>query len=272
MTYITITEVRDASGAPSELISDTQIESFIEFVEYEMERWLNTKFTPTTRIDALDGNDTNRIFTTKNPLLSVREIITNDSTIDPENIHWEKSSGLIRLKQDADQGLFLNKDQDTHIKYLYGLLEESGTETTTTSASTAGTSVALTVSSETGFSVNDWIEIVGTDGNRETAKITATDTNEITVDQLVKTHKSGSTIYLLQTPTFIKRYMIIEAAIATAINAIGSTYTFNASYSLGDLNVTKGVPYTHWRESVQRLIEERKMRVGRIKPRPSILI
>ena len=64
--------------------------------------------------------------------------------------------------------------------------------------------------------------------------------------------------------------MECEAAIYVAINAIGATYTFNASYQIGELSVTKGVPYTHWRESVSQMLKERENLRRLIKPRPYI--
>ena len=78
--------------------------------------------------------------------------------------------------------------------------------------------------------------------------------------------------YKIQIPYVIKRFMELEAAIYVGINAIGATYTFNASYSIGDLSVVKGVPYTHWRESVQRCIQEREALRKNIRVRPSILV
>ena len=111
------------------------------------------------------------------------------------------------------------------------------------------------------------------DGNCEVAKITNDPVgNTFAVDTIVKPHESGSVVVKLVIPEYIKTYMMIEAAICVAINAIGSTYVFNASYNLGELQVTKGVPYTHWRESVDKLTKERMMRKARIKPRPSMVV
>ena len=64
--------------------------------------------------------------------------------------------------------------------------------------------------------------------------------------------------------------MELEAGLYVAINAIGSTYTFNAGYQIGDFSVTKGVPYTHWRESVSQMLKERENLRRLIKPRPYI--
>lgn len=274
MTFISATEVRNVCGAPSSLISDTVMNQYITEVEAEMARWINTAFVPTEKIDIVDGNSTGRMFVMKNPILSVRALTLNTSTaITPSEINWYKSSGKIMLGTDAEAATFTSGQQNTFIKYLYGMLEESSTSTSSTADVVVGTTVTVPVTAITGFAKEDWVEIYGMDGKREAAQISAAPSGtDLVVDQLVQTHSSGSQIVKLEIPQHIKKYMLIEAGICAAINAIGATYTFNASYSLGELQVTKGVPYTHWRESVQRLMDERKMRQARIKPRPSILV
>jgi len=274
MTFITADDVRRASGAPTSLISDTLIDEAIIIVEDEMKRWMNTAFVPTVRIDIVDGNSLPRMFTMKNPLLSVRALTINDSTsITPSKIDWEKQSGKIMMTHDSESASFTNGTNNTFIKYLYGLLEDSATETTTSVDVLVGTDVALSVASITGFSKDDWVEIYGMDGTKEVAQINDTPAGTtIQVDQLVKTHESGSVVMKLQIPYYIKRYMEIEAAIYVAVYAIGGTYTFNTSYSLGDLSVNKGEPYPQWREVIQRMINERKMRRATIRIRPSILV
>lgn len=272
MTYITIADVRRSSGVGSDLLDDSQVTAIIEIVEKEMERWINTKFTPYERIEFVDGTGTNFMFTEKNPLLALRSISSNDSDLTLSDLKTEKESGQIIIKT-ASPGKFLLGTQKTIVKYIYGLLDYSDTQTSSTAATTAGSSVAIAVSSETGFSTDDWIEIYGVDGNREVAKITGTNTNEITVDTLSLTHAIGSIVVLLQIPFNIKRYMEIEASIYCAINAVGATYTFNASYNImGQISVVKGVPHTHWRESIQSLFKEREMRRKRIKPRPMVVV
>jgi hypothetical protein len=274
MTFITADDVRRASGAPSSLISDAFINEAITIVESEMKRWMNTAFVPTQRIDHLNGNSLQRLFTMKNPLLSVRALTINDSTsITPSTLDWSKSSGKVTLSNSSEGSVFTTGNNNTFIKYLYGLLEDSSTETTTTAAAIVGTSVALSVASITGFADEDWVEIYGMDGSKEVAQINDTPVGTtIQVDQLVKAHESGSTIIKLQIPYYIKRFMEIEATIYVAVYAIGGTYTFNTSYSLGELSVNKGEPYPQWREVIQRMINERKMRRATIRIRPSILV
>lgn len=274
MTYITASEVRNASGVPTSLITDAQLTEWIAQVEEEMERWLNTSFKPKETIEIRDGNATSRMFVLKNPLLSVRELTVNDATsITPAYIDWYKPSGKVWLSTSAESATFSEGQQNTFIKYVYGFVEESSTDTTTTADVSTGSGVSLTVNDITGFGDNEWVEIYGMDGNREVAYITAAPSGStIIVDKLVKTHESNSKVVKLEIPKYIKKYMIIEAAICAAINAIGATYTFNATYSLGELSVTKGVPYTHWKASMDYLLKEREMRKSRIKPRPSIMV
>jgi len=274
MTYITADDVRRASGAPTSLITDTLINQAITIIEAEMKRWMNTSFVPTTRIEHRDGNSLPRMFLMKNPLLSVRALTLNDSTtITPAYIDWSKESGKIILSNSAEGGSFIQGTNNTFIKYVFGLLEDSTTNTSLSTATVAGTTVSMTVASITGFADEDWIEILGMDGKKEAAQISGTPAGGvIIVDQLVQTHAADSTITKLQIPYYIKRYMEVEAAIYVAIYAIGGTYTFNTSYSLGELTVNKGEPYPQWREVIQRMINERKMRRATIRIRPSILV
>lgn len=272
MTYISVANVRTACGAPTKLASNTDIEHAIEIVEEDMAQWMNTKFVPTQKIDILDGNDTDRVVLRKNPVLSVRELKSNDVSITVSALHISKESGVIRLGEDAESSTFTEKYKKVWVKYLYGLLEESSTSTDTTAATTAGTSVAISVSSITGFADEDWIEVYGMDGHREVAQInTDPSGSTITVDQLVQTHESGSVVVLLQCPYNIKRSMELEAGIYIALMAMGSTYTFNTSYTIGDFTTNLGVPYPHFSTQFSSMVKERDMRMKRIRIRPCIM-
>ena len=92
MSFISVTDVRTACGAPDSLATGTQIEHAIEQAEEDMAQWMNTKFTPTQKIDILDGNDTNRVVLRKNPVLSVRALKTNDTTITPSALNAFRKS------------------------------------------------------------------------------------------------------------------------------------------------------------------------------------
>ena len=270
--YITVADVRRASGVPSSLIGDTEATAAIDVVEPAMTKWLNTVFVPTQRKDILDGSGKDTITTRKNPLLALKALKSDGDTVAVSGVEVYKQSGMIVLGENADIGRFVSKSRSVTIKYLYGLMEESSTSTTTTSASVAGTAVALSVSSETGFSDDDWVEIYGMDGNKEVAQVSSTASSTITVDELLFAHESGSTVVKLQIPTYIKRFMEVEAAIYLAVTAMGRTYTFNASYNLGDLSVVKGVPYLHWTNSYDRLSKERDLLRRRISVRPVMAI
>lgn len=269
-TYITADEVRIACGAPSSLISDADVNETIDLAEALVEKWLNTTFTPTTQIDILDGNGFSWIYPRKSPLLSVRTLKTNDTSITLTGLKVYRESGKVDLHTGSETATFLAKKRSVIIKYLYGTMEESSTSTTTDADASAGTSVTVSVVSESGFTANDWVDIYGMDGYKETAQVSSTATGELVIDQLAFDHESGSTVVKLQCPIYVKRKMLVEAGLIVALNAIGATYTFNASYSLGDLSVTKGVPYTHWRESVEKLLKEREFLSKVVRPRPSI--
>jgi len=280
MAYIDADDVRRASGIPSTLMTDAVIDLAIAVVEPEVERLLNCKVTGTEVIEARDGNGKTIMFTEKNPLLALRELIIDDDTMDLDYVKTYRPSGKMILMSGAGTTTYKSEEQSTIIRYIHGFLEESTTGTTLSTASTAGTSVALSVASETGFSDEDWVEVYGTDGNREAAQISGTPgTGSITVDELALGHASASKVVLLQVPPIIKRLMEIECALYVAINAIGATYVFNASYSLGELGVVKGVPYTHWQSSVEKLLKERTNLIGnnkdipgRLKPRPHVVV
>lgn len=273
MTFITVTDVRIASGAPISLISNTSVEHIISVIEAETAKKMNTKFVPTRRIDIMDGTGTNRFFTEKNPVLKILSCKSDDNDILPTYLDVSRNSGFVRFNEDSDTNVFVARQNSLRISYLFGhLVPDDDNRTTTNGAVAAGSAIVITVDDAQTIAVNDWIEIMGTDGNREVAKVTAVSSNDITVDQLNFAHEDESVLYKIQIPYEIKRFMELEAAIYVGINAIGSTYTFNASYSIADLSVVKGVPYTHWRESVLKNIQEREALRKYIKARPAILV
>jgi len=278
-TYTTLAAVRRTSGIGSSEISDADVKAIIDEVEPQVERFFNTSFTPKERIDILDGNGTVRIFVDKNPLLAVRELKIDGDTEDPANLHIYKESGKIELDttQDLTNSIFKLGSKKVRVKYIYGFVKESSTDTTLSAASTVGTSVTLSVASESGFSTDDWIEIYSMDGNKEVAQITGTDTGEITVDQLVLSHESGSKVVKLQVSEIFKKLMNIACAISMVARIVGESYADTVGYGLGELNIQKGEPYTQWRETANQLIHERDRLIGTakaqgiLKPRPYII-
>lgn len=273
MTYITVTEVRYASGAPVNLISDVAVKHAIVMVEGEVSKRMNTKFVPTRRVDIMDGTGNNRFFTKKNPLLKILNCNSDDNTITPSQLDVKRGSGMVRLNEDADTNTFISTQNSLRVDYLFGyLVPDDDNRTTTDGAVSAGTSVVVTVDDAGTIEVDDWIEIIGIDGNQEVAQVTGVSSNDLTVDLLNFAHVDESVLYKIQIPIPIKRFMELEAAIYVGLNAVGATYTFNASYSIGDLSVVKGVPYTHWRETIIKNVQEREALRKYIKPRFSIVV
>ena len=269
--YITIASVRRTAGIASSEINDDDVSAIISEVEPQIERYYNTVFTPKEIIEKRDGNSTMRLILKKNPVLVVRDLYIDGDQEDTANLFVNKESGKIELNSDSTVSTFKKGTKKNVIKYVYGFLEDSSTSTTTDTASTAGTSVALSVASKTGFSDDDWVEITGMDGHQESAQVTATDTGEITVDQLVYTHVSGSVVTKLQVMEVFKKLMNVTCSLAMVARIVGQSYTDIVGYNLTEFHVQKGEPYTQWRETANQLIKERDMLMSKIKARPCVV-
>ena len=268
MDFIDIASVRRTCGIGSEVISNADVTLIIGECEPQIERFFNTKFTPTERIDILDGNGTIRIILDKNPVLSVRELKIDGDTENPANLNICKESGKIELNTDNSLTNSTFKFGSKHIviKYIYGFVEESTTNTKTSADSIAGTSIELSVDSITDFTDEDWVEIYGMDGNTEVAQINAIPSGTtIKVDQLVLANESGSKVVKLQVNEIFKKLMNIACSIAMVARIVGQSYTDTVGYGLGELNIQKGEPYTQWRETATQLIKERDRLMGTIK-------
>lgn len=270
--YINVASVRRTCGIGSSEINDDDVDDTITEVEKQVPRYFNTVFVPTERIDMLDGDDTNRLVLDKNPILSVRELKIDGTTEDPANLEIYKESGYIFLGEDASTSTFIEKRNKIVVKYIYGTVEESTTDTTISADTTAGTSVSLSVASITDFDDKDWIEIYGMDGHREVAQINAEPTGStIIVDQLVQTHESGSKIVKLEISENFKKLMNLITSVALVARIVGQSYTDTVGYDLGELHVQKGEPYTQWRETAIQFIKERDMLMSRISIRPKVI-
>jgi len=274
MNLTTVDEVRRISGVTTiDLASDDDVTASIVEAESEVEKYLNVTYTPRERIDVLGGNDTIRILVDKNPLMALRALKIDGTTITIDgNLFISKESGRIELNSDGspEETRFKKKKKIIIIKYIYGWMEESVTSTATTAIASAGSTIALTVSDEKGFSVNDWIEIYGMDGNREAAKVTAIAATTITVDVLSFAHESGSTVVKLQVNDAIKKLMRIIAGIALVARVVGESFDDITGYTIGEFQVQKGEPFTQWRETALQLQKEAREILARIKPRPAI--
>jgi len=270
--YITVASVRRTVGIDSNEINDADVEATIVEIEAQVPRYFNTHFVPTEKIEILDGDGTNRLKVNQNPLLSVRQLKDDETTIDPANLEINKDSGYIFLGEGATTQKFSDKKNKIVIKYIYGTVENSSTSTTSTAAEVAGTNVSVVVDSITDFADKDWVEILGMDGHREVAQINGTPgAGAIVLDKLVQTHELGSTITKLQISINFTKIMNLIASIALVARIIGQSYDENTGYSLGELSIQKGEPYTQWRETANQFIKERDQLMSRIMIRPYII-
>ena len=269
---ITVASVRRTVGITSSQVSDADVTSAITEVEDEIPRYFNTVFSPTKRIDILDGTGNDRIVVDKNPLLKVITLTIDGNVVTPSKIHVYKESGLIILGSSAEVRSFSTSSPlDISIEYLYGWVEESSTSSTTSAAEVVGTSVTIALASITGFADNDWCEIYGTDGNREVFQIDGTPSaGNIVADQLVHTHVSGSTVVKLEINETFKKLMNIVASLQLVLRRVGESSTEITGYNLAEFRVQKGEPYTQWRETALQLIRQRDEIMKRFKIRPYI--
>jgi len=270
--FATVSEVRRISGIAATEISDADVGFMIVDAEAKIPRFFNTYFKPTERIEINDGDGTNRHHLEKNPVLSVRALKIDGTTEDVANLEIQKESGYIFLGESSVTSTFEEKKNAIVVKYLHGSVVHSQTISTTSSADeVAGTSVSVAVASSSAFAEDDWVEIVGMDGNREAAKISSvTDSTNIVLDQLVLSHESGSTIVKLEVEHTFTELMNTVCAIACVARIIGQSYTDIVGYTLGEMHVQKGEPYTQWRETANQLIRQRDEIMSKISIRPAV--
>jgi len=271
--FATIAEVRRICGIASTEIDDTDVEAMITDAEAKIPRFFNTFFKPTEKIEINDGDGTNRHHLEKNPVLAVRALRIDTTIEDVANLEIQKESGFIFLGASSVISTFANKKNAIIVKYLHGSVIHSQTiKTTSSAAEVAGTTVSVAVASSTGFAEDDWVEILGMDGNREAAQISSvTDSTNIVLDQLVLAHELGSTVVKLEAEHTFIELMNTVCAIACVARIIGQSYTDIVGYTLGEMHVQKGEPYTQFRETANQLIKQRDDIMKRISIRPAVI-
>lgn len=271
--FATVSEVRRICGIAAAEISDVDVGFMIADVEAKIPRFFNTFFKPTEKIEIQDGDGTNRHHLEKNPVLSVRELKIDGTSQDVDELEIQKESGYIFLGAGATIPTFADKRNAVVVRYLHGSVIHSQTVSTTSSAATiAGTEVSVSVVASGSFAENDWVEVLGMDGYREAAKISSiTDGTTIVLDQLVLTHESGSTVVKLEAEHIFIELMNTVCAIACVARIIGQSYTDIVGYTLAELHVQKGEPYTQWREAANQLIKQRDEIMKRISIRPAVM-
>lgn len=269
-SYTDADAVRRACGVASTLISDADVNSTITNVEQRMEKFLNTTGIPRRQIDILDGNGTDTIVLPRKPLLRVVSLKIGGTAILATDLYTYLETSRITLKTGAGVSTFLRDfPQRVVIDYWFGLREKTTTQTITSNAETAGSAVAVEVASGTSFAVNDWVEIVGTDGFREITKLTAVSGNTLTAD-LSYNHAAVSLVTKTDVPEQMKELAAVLTGLRLVANVVGSTFDELTGYSINELQVQKGEPYTQWRETFVRLVEIRDNILQSLRPMPSI--
>ena len=269
MALIDVERVRNSGGFPGDLVKDGQIESAISEVQRLTERKFNTSFKGSREMEFFDGTGMRYFYLSKNPVLRLEDAESNDESVDLDDVFVDFNSGRVTYKDSSDRSTFLKGFNSIKVKYWHGLLLPSSVVTESTGGVSAGKDVVFEVDSVDGFKVGDWLRLESFE-NVTSAKVKSVNGNEITVDKVVVNFEDEFDVIKLEVPDEYKRFIALEAVIYLAINAIGATYVFNASYSLGDLNVNKGVPYTHWQESLNQSVKERDRLWGVLKPRFSV--
>lgn len=255
---VTASQTRNITGAPESLISDSIINDLITEVEEKTLSSLRTFKEPTQFIDFLDGNGKRVLRPNRLMLLKLQELKSRDTTFDLDYISFSFENGIIKADSLNSTQHFYVGNNNIRIKYLCGFMEKTNTVTSTINAITSkGNNISFDVNSATGFAVNDWIILQDMDGKTETTQIININSNTITVNNLVNTFLEESIVTKLDTHSLLKDLILYESALAVSQYAIGSTYTFNTSYSKGGASFNKGVPYPHWEKNAQ-LSERRR--------------
>ena len=273
--YVTVAQVRAVCGITTKFISDTDFEQLINSSEYEVERKLNVNFTPTTLIEQAEGDGSERLVLRRNPVLKLRTLNIDGTSVTPEYTRIDKQPGILWLTTSAEQSYFKTKATErnlTRVKYDYGWLEPTVTQTTSSAATIAGDSVTITVASSAGFVADDYIEVEGMDSQRETCKISSIPTiTSITVDNFSLPHEADSMVTLQQVPDVAERAMRVGCALMAVARVVGQSFDEITGYNLGDMHVQKGEPYTQWRETAVQLRAEWKEMKDSVRVRPTIL-
>jgi len=270
MTYTTVAKVRTATGVTSSLVSDDDITTTINQSDAATDRLLNSSFTMKTAIETVDGNGTDTIATERSPVGRLITLKIDGTAITVNNVFVYPKSGILRLSTDAETSFF--KDHEPHLisyKYTFGRMEESTTETTTSDAETAGTAVTIGLASVSGLAANDFIRIHSTDGKDEITQITSVGASSI-IAPLSQSHEASSRVVLMQTPVMAVRLSTIVAGQMIISRVVGSSFDEITGYSMPEISVQKGEPYTQWREAWLRMQDEREQILATFRPSLSV--
>jgi len=277
--FISVKEIRGACGITDKFISDYDFTVLAERMEDSVENFLNTRFTPTTVIDRLQGNDTERILLRNKPVTKLRTVNIDGTDIDLDDVRIDKISGILWLNSGASPNNFRSKSTEQYlcrIKYDYCYFNPTTTSTDSSADVVSGSSISITVDSSTGFTVGDYVELEGIDGKIEVAKVTViADSTHITVDTLTMDHATDTLITKQEVPGVVKRMMVIRTAMAGVARVVGQSFDEVTGYTLSkegeSEQVQRGEPYTQWREVNVQLQQEWKTLLSSFRPIPSVM-
>jgi len=273
---VTPNDIRLAMGMKpddTDIFSDAELETIIEHAEAEAEKLLDGVYTKKTTTEYRTSRDgSNLLMLEKKPIMRVVNITVGGSAVTPKFAKVFNNSGKIILSNDAEKTKWdSTEERNNIIKYNYGKLDETSTETTTIATSTAGTGRNITVADETGFNVNDYVKFESIEVELgtgycypEITKVTGTASNQITCD-ISYNHGTGTRIVKMETPQSVKRFIIVTGGIMAALHTIGATYTFQTSYSIEGYTTNKGVPYPHFEKVFNSLVDERNLLLSRLR-------
>ena len=249
MTIIDIATYRANTGHDSNLISDADVQTILDTAERNITNHFKVYATPRLVNEIING-DGKRTIELKFPYaLQIRKLQYSDREQDLKAWFIRDMDNIIELKRNAYiQGYpFYGKVAlNIRCKYLSWFYDRTNTVKETTGAITDGDNIQITLDDVTDLEVDDYVLIEGLDRNKEGAKITAINGNVITVDRLVQDHEAESLVTKLEVRRSLYEYILWESAIYGARYAVGSTYTFNTSYTIEGVSTTVGIPYPHF--------------------------
>jgi len=263
---ISIDDIRNTSGATTELIEDAKITDIITKSQAQALSTWKIYVEPTKVFEVRDGqNSQDAVVNLPNDETILRypmvwkmlQVNIQETDLDLEYIQINPERGTFRIERYEGNAYRYVYGYRTRLKYLSAFMERTTIITESTAEISVGSSVTIAVDDESSFAVDDWVVIEGADGNLEAAKITATASDEITVDSIVQSHESNSVITKLQTDEALTQFILYDSATNVANYIVGNTSNLATGYTYPEYSVQKGVAYTHWREAAERFARKR---------------
>lgn len=255
---------RANTGADVALISDDKIIELFNDIKQATLNKFKVYEEPTKVIEMGQGNNS-LSYTMKRPeALKILSLNIKSSEIDTNNIILNSNTNMLNIdkSQSSNVILFPQDLNSIKVKYLSGLMDKTTTISETTSAVEKG-DTTIDVEDGSIFAVNDWIMIESSTPRNEVVKISSISSNTLTIDALSHEHTTEALVTKLETAEILRKYIECELSSKIGAYAIGSTYTFNTSYSKGGVSVNKGVPYTHW-ERIEKIYKEKRDEYGKL--------